>query len=405
MSKLTDTTIRNVKPKAKPYKLADGKSLFLLINPTGSCWWRFSYRFNGKQKQISLGTYPDTTLAKARLKCQEARELLAQGVDPSEARKTAREEAQAIGESSFEAVAREFITSKKNRWSAINIDKVTRQLEKNVFPWLGKRPVSEITAPELLKVLRRIEDRGALETAHRVRGTCGQVFRYSIATGKAERDVAADLRGALTQPEDNHHYAVTDPADVAKLLRAIDALNGSLIVCSAMKLAPLFFVRPGELRKAEWAEIDLDARLWCIPAEKMKMKQPHMVPLCRQAVDVLRELYPLTGQSRYVFHSDRSTAKPMSDMAMSAAFARMGYKGIMTPHGFRAMARTILDEVLQQRVDLIEHQLAHAVRDPNGRAYNRTSHLPARIKMMQIWADYLDGLRAGAQVIPFRQLG
>ncbi len=408
MSKLTATTIKNAKPEAAAYKLSDGNSLFLLINPAteknkdGSKLWRFNYRFAGKQKQLALGRYPEVSLAQARKQCQQARELLAQGLDPSQARKEAKEQAEALAENSFEAVAREWIAGQQNCWSEANTTTVLRHLENNVFPWLGKRPVCEITAPELLKVLRRMEERGILETAHRIRATCGQVFRYAIATGKAERDIAADLRGALVPIKKKHLAAVTDPKEVSKLLRAIDDLGGSLVVRCAMKLAPLFFVRPGELRKAEWSEIDLEAGLWCIPAEKMKMKQPHIVPLCRQAIQILKELQPLTGRSKYVFPSDRSAARPMSDMALTAAMARMGYKGIMTPHGFRAMARTVMDEVLQERVDLIEHQLAHAVRDANGRAYNRTSHLEGRKAMMQRWADYLDGLKA-EKVLPFRK--
>jgi integrase len=403
MGKLTATTIKNAKPKEKQYKLFDGQGLFIIIKPNGSRWWRFKYRFNGKYKEISMGVYPDISLAQARKQLQDARELVAQGIDPSKARKEAREEAQALCENSFEAVAREWITIQSERLTDNTITTITRHLENNVFPWLGKRPIAEITAPELLKVLRRMEERGILETAHRIRATCGQVFRYAIAIGKTDRDIAADLRDALIPVKKKHLAAVTEPKEVAELLRAIDSLEGGLVMCTAMKLAPLFFVRPGELRKAEWHEIDLDAKLWSIPAEKMKMKQPHIVPLCRQAVELLKELYPLTCRSRYVFPSDRSAAKPMSDMAMTAALARMGYKGIMTPHGFRAMARTILDEVLQERVDLIEHQLAHTVKDPNGRAYNRTTHLDGRKKMMQRWADYLDGLKAGAQVIPFKK--
>ncbi|MBN2644615.1 MAG: integrase arm-type DNA-binding domain-containing protein [Desulfuromonadaceae bacterium] len=402
MGKLTATTLKNAKPQEKPYKLFDGHGLFIIIKPNGSRWWRFKYRFSGKQKEISMGVYPDTSLAQARKVCQEARERLAQGIDPSQARKDAREEAEALAENSFEAVAREWITAQRGQWTETNTNTVTRRLETNVFPWLGKRPISEITAPELLEVLRRIEERGTLETAHRMRGTCGQLLRYAIATGRAERDIAADLRGALVPVKKQHLAAIIEPKEVANLLRAIDQLEGSLVVRSAMKLAPLFFVRPGELRLAEWSEIDLEAGLWCIPPQKMKMKLPHIVPLCRQAIKILDELYPLTCRSKYVFPSDRSAARPMSNMAMSAALARMGYKGEMTPHGFRAMARTIMDEVLQERVDLIEHQLAHAVRDANGRAYNRTSHLEGRKEMMQRWADYLDTLKA-EKVVAFRR--
>jgi integrase len=307
-----------------------------------------------------------------------------------------------LTENSFEIVAREWIGKQKNRLSGATIKTTTRHLEHNVFPWIGSRPITEITAPELLSVLRKMEDRGILETAHRVRATCGQVFRYAIATGKTERDVAADLRGALEPVKQKHLAAVTDPKDVAELLRAIDSLTGSHEVRCAMRLAPLVFLRPGELRQAEWSEIDLDNKQWNIPAEKMKMKQPHIVPLSDQAVKILQDIYPLTCKSKYVFPSARSAARPMSNMALNAAMARMGYKDRMTPHGFRAMARTLLDEVLQQRVDFIEHQLTHVVKDPNGRAYNRTTHLEGRRKMMQAWADYLDGLKQGAQVIPFK---
>jgi integrase len=276
-------------------------------------------------------------------------------------------------------------------------------MERDLFPWIGKRPISEIKAPELLGALRRVESRGALESARRLKIIAGQVFRYAVATGRAERDPSGDLKGALAPPQERHHAAITDPKDVAPLLRAIDGYQGHFVVKCALRLAPLFFVRPGELRHAEWAEIDLDEAIWNIPAHKMKMKQAHIVPLCKQAVEILTELKKLTGASRYVFPSGRTYARPMSENAILAALRRMGYdKDTMTGHGFRAMARTILDEVLQVRPDFIEHQLAHAVRDPNGRAYNRTAHLIERRKMMQTWADYLDGLKDGAVVIPFK---
>jgi integrase len=276
------------------------------------------------------------------------------------------------------------------------------RLERDAFPWMGKRPINEIRAPELLAVLRRVENRGALETAHRIRSIAGQVFRYAVATGRAERDCSGDLKGALPQPREKHHAAITEPKEVGPLLRAIDGYQGQFVVKCALRLAPLFFVRPGELRNAEWEEIDFDQAQWNIPAHKMKMGQPHIVPLCRQAIEILTELKELTGRSKYVFPSGRSFARPMSNNAILAALRRMGYdKDTMTGHGFRAMARTILDEVLRVRPDFIEHQLAHAVRDPNGRAYNRTAHLEGRREMMQLWADFLDGLKQGAQVLPF----
>lgn len=402
--KLTATQIKAAKPKEKQYKLSDGAGLCLMVKPNGSKLWHFNYRFEHKHRTISFGMYPDVSLARARERLAEARELLAEGIDPSAHRKAAQELKQAISADSFEAIAREYIENKKAGWTDTNTNTVTRRLETNIFPWLGKRPISEITAPELLQVLRRIEERGTLETAARMRGTCGQIFRYAIAVGKTERDIAADLKGALIVARKKHLAALTNPEDVAELLRAIDNLQASPEIRAAMKLAPLVFVRPGELRVAEWSEIDFETRLWNIPAEKMKMKQPHIVPLADQAIQILQELHPLTSRSRYVFPSARSAARPMSNMAMGAALARMGYKGIMTPHGFRATARTILDEVLQQRVDWIEHQLAHAVKDPNGRAYNRTTHIQGRRQMMQVWADYLDGLKQGAQVIPFKSM-
>jgi integrase len=280
-----------------------------------------------------------------------------------------------------------------------------RRLERDAFPWLAPRPIGEIKAPELLAVLRRVESRGALETAHRIKTICGQVFRYAVATGRAERDPAGDLKGALPPAKKRHLAAVTDPKEVAGLLRAIDGYQGSFVVKCALQLATMFFVRPGELRNAEWTEFDIDAGIWSIPGSKMKMKQAHIVPLARQAVEILKSLQPLTGQGRYLFPSHRSSQRPMSNNAILAALRRMGYsKDEMTGHGFRAMARTILDEVLHVRPDFIEHQLARAVRDPNGRAYNRTAHLEERKKMMQQWSDYLDGLKAGAKILPFPKM-
>lgn len=403
---LSDVKARNAKPGTKQIKLFDGDGLFLLITPAGGKWWRFKYRFNGKEKLLSLGTYPEISLSEARKRRDEARQQVALGIDPSEARKAAKAAKAESDANSFEVVAREWIGKQRNKWVPANTETVTRQLENNIFPWIGHRPIAEITAPELLAVLRKMEDRGVIESAHRARTMCGQVFRYAIATGRAKSDVAADLRGALTATKKNHLPAITDPTKVAKLLKAIDGFEGSFVVKSALRLAPLVFVRPGELRTAEWAEFDFEEDLWNIPAEKMKMKEPHIVPLSSQAVGILKELQPLTGRGRYVFPCSRSTARPMSDMALIAAIRRMGYeKGEMTPHGFRAMARTILDEVLQFRPDFIEHQLAHAVRDPNGRAYNRTSHLVERRRMMQTWGDYLDGLKSGAKIIPLRRNG
>jgi len=404
---LTDIQVKTAKSKEKDYKLTDGEGMFLLVASSGGKRWRLKYRFGGKEKQLALGTYPDVSLQEARTKRHEARNLLAHGIDPGGERKALKEaqaEQAAIIENSFEFVAREWHDKFSGQWTTGHADTIMSRLERDVFPWLGAKPVSEIKPVDLLAVLRRIEGRGALETAHRVRTIAGQVLRYAVATGRAERDAASDLRGALPPVQERHHAALTDPKEVAELLRAIDGFKGTFHVKCALKLAPMLFVRPGELRQMEWAEIDLDAEQWNIPAVKMKMKQAHIVPLCKQAVTILKELQPLTGNGCYVFPCHRSPLRSMTNNAINAALRRMGYTSDeMTGHGFRAMARTILDEVLQVRPDFIEHQLAHAVKDPNGRAYNRTAHLIERKKMMQLWADYLDGLKTGAKVISFKQ--
>lgn len=403
MSKLTDTTIRKIKPAEKPQKLSDGGGLFLLVEPNGGKYWRLAYRFGGKQKTLALGVYPDVSLADARGRRDDARKLLANDTDPGavkQAQKAAKNEKAA---NSFEVIAREWHARKSPTWATSNADKIIQRLINDAFPWLGDRPIAEITPPELLKVLRKIEERGAVESAHRMRNYCGQIFRYAIATGRVERDASADLRGALPPPVKEHRAAITDPKAAAELLRAMDSYQGSFITKCALRLAPQVFVRPGELRKAEWAEIDLDKAEWNIPPARMKMREPHLVPLSTQAAEILRDLHALTGGGRYVFPGARTNGRPMSDNAILAALRRMGYaKDEMSGHGFRAMARTILDEVLGVRPDFIEHQLAHAVRDPNGRAYNRTAHIAERRKMMQQWADYLDKLKTGAEIIPLR---
>jgi integrase len=299
-------------------------------------------------------------------------------------------------------VAREWLAKYSPNWADSHSDRIVRLFERDIFPWIGGKPIAEVSAPDVLTVMRRIEGRGALETAHRARGNCGQVFRYAIATGRASRDPSGDLRGALPPTKGLHFAAKTEPEEVAKILRAMDGYKGTLSVRCALRLAPLVFVRPGELRRAEWADVDLDGKEWRYTVTKTKT--PHIVPLSRQAVEILQEIHPLTGKGRFVFPSARGTTRPMSDNAILAAMRSAGIsKEDMTGHGFRAVARTILDEVLGVRPDYIEHQLAHAVRDPNGRAYNRTAHLPERRKMMQRWADYLDRLKAGAEVIPIRQ--
>lgn len=401
---LTPSAVTNAKPQAKPYKLPDGRGMLLLVNPDGSKLWRWRYRrpVTGTENMLALGTYPETSLRLAREKREEARVQLAAGIDPGEHRKAEKAAGVERAANSFEVVAREWLG--KQTWVEHYRVKVEAWMANDVYPYIGGRPVAELSAPEFLRVGRRMEERGAIESAHRVLQTCGQVMRYAIATGRADRNPVADLRGAIASPAERHHAAITDPAVLGGLLRAIEGYTGDITTRAALKLSALLFARPGELRHAEWAEIDLDVGEWNIPAGKMKIRQPHLVPLCEQAVAILRELHPLTGRGQYVFPGGRSPRRPMSNNAINAALRRMGYgTDTMTAHGFRATARTILDEVLGYRPDYIEHQLAHAVKDPNGRAYNRTAHLPERRKMMQGWADYLDALRAGGDVVPFKR--
>jgi integrase len=353
------------------------------------------YRFEGRARLLSFGTYPEISLLIARQRREEAKRQIATGIDPGAVKK-AQKEAHTVETETFEVIAREWHTKFTPTWTPGHAETIKSRLERDLFPWIGARPIREIKAPELLAAFRRVESRGALETAHRIRTIAGQVFRYAVATGRAERDPSADLRGALPQPTEKHQAAIIDPKEFGGLLRAIDAYKGGLIVRIALQLAALWFVRPGELRHAEWSEIDFEEAVWNIPAEKMKMKQAHIVPLSRQSLEILAELRDYTGASKYLFPSGRTFARPMSENAVLAALRRMGYeKSEMSGHGFRAAARTILDEVLQVRPELIEAQLAHTVRDPLGRAYNRTTHLPERRVMMQQWADYIDELKGG----------
>lgn len=396
---LTDIAVRTAKPAAKPIKLSDGGGLYLLLNSNGSRWWRLDYRFMGKRKTLSMGVYPDVSLKDARARRDDARKLLAAKVDPGENRKAAKASKTEVAANSFEVVTREWFSKYSTTWNEDHGDRTIRRFERDIFPWIGRKAISEITPPELLATIRKIEDRGALETAHRALSNCGQVFRYAIATGRATRDISADLRGALPPFKSEHFAAITDPKQVGALLRAMDGYTGSEVVRLALRLAPLVFVRPGELRKAKWEDIDLAAAEWRYIVTKTNT--PHIVPLSWQAIEILTDLQALTGDGQYVFPGARTNGRPMSDNAILAALRRMGIeKDEMSGHGFRAMARTILDEVLGFRPDHIEHQLAHAVKDPNGRAYNRTAHLPERRKMMQAWSDYLDKLKAGAEIVP-----
>jgi integrase len=400
---LTNTEIRNAKPRSKPYKLTDEKGLFLLITPSGGKWWRLKYRFGGKEKLLSLGVFPDVGAKYARERRDEARKLLAQGIDPSQHRKLQKRAKQDRAANSFETVAREWFAKHVPGWAPGHSSKIIQRFERDVFPWLGDRPIAEIAAPELLIVLRRIEARGALDTAHRAFQTCGQVFRYAVATGRAMRDPTADLRGALPPVKGKHFAAITEPAELGALLRAINGFNGTLVVKCALRLIPMVFVRPGELRQAEWVEFDFDHAEWNIPAEKTKLRRPHLVPLSSQAVAILRELYPLTGGGCYVFPGGRDAKRPMSDAALNAALRRMGFtQAEVTIHGFRATARTLLHEKLNFDPNVIEHQLAHRVSDPLGAAYNRTKFIRERRKMMQAWANYLDNLTKGGKILPGR---
>ncbi|MBN3840995.1 integrase arm-type DNA-binding domain-containing protein [Burkholderia sp. Ac-20349] len=401
---LTDAEIRKAKPGEKPIRLFDGGGLYLEISTAGGKWWRLKYRFGGKEKRISLGVYPDIGLKDARERRDAARKLLANGVDPGEAKKAKKAASQERAANSFEVIAREWFAKYASGWATSHADKIIQRLERDVFPWLGGHPIADIAAPELLTVVRRIEERGAHDTAHRALQNCGQVFRYAVATGRAERDPSGDLRGALPPLKHEHYAAIIDPTQVGELLRAINGFQGTFIVKCALILAPMLFVRPGELRTAEWSGFNLDKAEWRYLVTKTKTE--HLVPLPTQAVAILRELHALTGPRQHVFPG-RDPHKPMSEAAINAALRRMGYdtKTEITGHGFRAMARTILHEELHIKPEVIEHQLAHRVPDTLGTAYNRTKFLKERRMMMQLWADFLDRVKQGANIISFAGQG
>ena len=418
-------TLDAIKPGDPRKRISDGDGLYLLLFVKGkSHGWRFDYTFGGKRKTLSLGTYPDTTLAVAREKADEARKRVAAGTDPSDVRKQAKAEQKVQAEAdhredlglppvdSFEAVARSWLTTVlEEKVTEGHAERTRIRLEQHVFPWIGRKPIAEVTAADVLACLRRVEAKGTIETAHRVKSVCGQVFRFGIAESKCHRDHTADLKDAMTPVNVAHRAAITEPNLVGELLRAIYDYKGMAVTRAALMLAPMVFVRPGELRQAEWAEFDLDAAEWKIPSARMKLGKAqkaeggfHWVPLSTQAVALLRDLKPLTGHGRYVFPSPRSDSRPMSDNAVLSALRRMGFaKDEMTGHGFRAMARTMLEERLGVEANIIEAQLAHAVKDSLGRAYNRTQFLAQRRQMMQLWADHLDRLRVGAEVLPFKQ--
>ena len=391
--KLTASQIKSAKATNKPIKLADGRGLYVLVKLNGAKYWRLKYRFAGKEKLLALGVFPAVSLAQARLLCAEAKALLAANRDPSLTKQIQKNLLQNKSQDTFEAVANEWFAAKIADKSESYKARTWRILEKDLFPRIGQISAGDLTGQMLLAALRAIEVR-TIDIAHRAKQTASQVMRYAVATGRADRDIAADLTGALKPRSVKHAATLLDPSEIGQLLRSIDAYSGSLVVKSALQLSPLLFVRPGELRTMEWKEIDWENARWEIPAEKMKMRQPHIVPLATQCLDVLRQIHPLTGRGDYVLPSARKGGRPLSDNGVRTALRSLGYTNEqITPHGFRAMARTLLDEELKYRVDYIEHQLAHAVKDPLGRAYNRTKHMDERVEMMQRWADYLDKLK------------
>lgn len=396
---LSDVAIRKAKPANKPQRLFDGGGLYLEVMPTGGKLWRWKYRYAGKEKRLALGSYPDVGLASVRERHIAARKLLAAGMDPGEKRKAEKAATADRAANTFAAVAAEMIEQRKGKLSQVSKERATRLL--GYLSPIANLPIAAVDGPLLLAAVRKIEARG-METAHRARAFAGQVFRYGIATGRNKHNPARDLLGALAPVSGGHFASLTEPERVAPLLRALWGYQGGQVVQAALRVAPLVFVRPGELRTARWADIDLDAAEWRFTTNKTGT--PHIVPLAVQVVEVLRELQPLTGRGEYVFPSERGRGRPMSENTVNAALRALGYdSNTMTGHGFRAMARTMLDEVLGFRPDFIEHQLAHAVKDPNGRAYNRTAHLPQRRAMMQAWADYLDALRTNANVVPMKR--
>ena len=408
---LTDKFLKAAKcPPDKHFKkFSIGQGLLLQVNADGSKWWRFRYSFQSTEKMLSLGVYPDVTLKAAGERRDELRALLREGIDPGAERKREKATQVALTANALEFIAREWHQLQTTKWSASHAERIMRRFEREVFPWLGARDIASIEPPDVLAILRPLEKRGINETAHRVLESLGQVFRYAIAIGKATRNPCADLKGALAPVQAEHMAALIEPKEVGALLRAIDGHKGSPAVRVALTMSAMLFQRPGEIRGMAWDELDLDAAMWTIPAERMKRRkqdklngQPHVVPLPKQAIAMLRHLHPVTGHGKYCFPGQRDHDRPMSENTINAALRSLGYASDqMTAHGFRATARTIMAEALNIDPNVIEAQLAHAVRDPLGRAYNRTTYLPQRKTMMQTWADYMDALAAGGNVIPF----
>lgn len=400
---LTDIKVKSAKGQEKPYKLSDEKGLHLLVNPSGTKLWRFSYRFLGKQKTLAIGVYPEISLANAREKRDEARKLLANDADPGKVKKAHKASRLDRAANSFEVVARRWHQKGEAKWSESYAKKVIQMLGRDLFPWIGAKPVADLEAPEFLAVARRLESRGLVDAAHRSMQLCGQIMRFAVAEGLVSRDPVGDLRGALQSVKTEHMASTTDPVRVGEILRMFDGFKGSYQVMQALKLAPLVFTRPGELRQAKWKDIDLDAALWSIPAEAMKMREPHLVPLSTQAVALLRDMQPFSSHLEHVFPGGRDPKRPMSDAAVNAAMRRLGIdtQNELTGHGFRAMARTILHEQLKYPPEVIEVQLAHKAPGPLGAAYARAKFIEQRKEMMQAWSDYLDKVKKGAEIIPF----
>ena len=410
---LTDAKCRNAvcPPDRKQARFPDSGGMYLQVSPAGSKRWFLKYRVGGAEKQLALGSYPGVTLTAARKARDAAKLQKSEGIDPLQARKVEKLKAITPAGDTFKATAEEWYAMKLDSWSSHYAIREKRNLEKDLFPFLGSRRVGEIEAIELLATVRRVEERGALDVAHRVLTTAGQVWRYAVATGRAKYDVSADIKGALKPHHGKHFAAITEPVKLGELIRIIRGYQGGPIVRAALQLAPMLFQRPGELRAAAWAEFDLDAALWTIPAARMKRRvdgkkngDPHLVPLPTQAVEILRKLHPLTGHGALIFPGERSHDRPISDNTLRAALLTLGYgPDAQSVHGFRATARTMLAEIHDVDPLVIEAQLAHAVKDANGRSYNRTTYLKHRATMMQQWADYLDKLARGAEVIDLRR--
>lgn len=400
MGNLTAQEVKNAKPESKPYKITDGGGMYLLVTKTGK-YWRYDYRFLKKRKTLALGVYPEVSLKQARELHHTARNNISDGLDPGHLRKASKNAKFQAAENCFESLSWEWF--EKQNWTEGHARTVKGRLKRHILPWIGKRPVGDITAGEVLSVCRRVEDKGAIESAHRVKTICSQIFRYCVASGLCDNDPCRDLVKALTPAKPQNMPTIKDPIKVGELMRAIDGYSGNHVTRAALKLAPLLFVRPGELRQAEWSEIDINQAIWKIPSEKMKMNQTHIVPLAKQSLEIINDIKPLTGDGRYLFPSIRSTVRPMSNNTVLSALRRLGYqKEEITGHGFRAMASTLLNE-LGWASKLIERQLAHSDKNTVRAAYNHAEYLAERIEMMQAWADYLDGLKSGCEILHFKK--